>query len=311
MNSGGRVSAVTSPRDQIESKIGVDRRVPTWAAAVIARLSRDLPTVVTREDISQLLTDAGTDRTVDATISELRRLGWLVGLPVHGVWAFIPPGQESIADPYLGLRAWHAREANAGFMLAGAAVAWHLGYLDRAPDQPTDIWLPATVRLPDGLRPYVATVHIKWTPEAVRMATPVTALLIRRKLDIVSWASGLPAFGPEALIVQLATRPSSFLPWADLVAHLNQLVADCDDDRLATLLAGQSTSAWQRAAYLLHAGNEPDRGSTLLSRRPRLPMPKIRFGHPAIDATSTAVWVSDYHLLDGLIAPLQLVLGKA
>jgi hypothetical protein len=302
---------VKSTTNQIESDVGADRRIPTWAAAIVAGLSRDLPVVVTRDDISERLADAGTDRTVDATISELRRLGWLVGLPVHGVWAFIPPGQESIADPYLGLRAWHAREFNAGFMLAGAAAAWHLGYLDRAPDQPTDIWLPASIRLPDGLRPYVATVHIKWTPEAVSLVKPATGLLIRRKLDIVSWASRLPAFGPEALIVQLATRPSSFLPWADLVAHLDQIVTDCDDDRLASLLANQSTSAWQRAAYLLHAGKEPDRGLHLLSRRPRAPMPKIRFEHPAIDSTSTAVWVPDYHLIDGLIAPLQLVLGKA
>jgi len=103
--------------------------------------------------------------------------------------------------------------------------------------------------------------------------------LLQRKLDIVSWASGLPAFGPEALIVQLAARPSSFHPWADLVAHLGQLVGDCDDERLATLLADQ--------------------------------LPKIKFERAGIDHGDPGVWMADYHLLDRLVAPLQLVLGKA
>ena len=81
-----------------------DRRVPTWAAGLIGGLSADVPTVVTRENIDGRLTDAGNDRDVDSTINELRRLGWLVGLPIHGVWAFIPPGQDQLADPYTILR---------------------------------------------------------------------------------------------------------------------------------------------------------------------------------------------------------------
>lgn len=83
---------------------------------------------------------------------------------------------------------------------------------------------------------------------------PSTRFLARRHLDIVSWASGLPAFGPEALLVQLGARPASFGPWVDFVAHLEQLVDDCDDDKLAVLLAAQTVSTWQRAAYLLHSG---------------------------------------------------------
>jgi hypothetical protein len=296
---------------RLTSGVGADRRVPTWAAGLISDLSRDLPTVLTREEILERLTNSRSKREIDATINELRRLGWLVGLPIHGVWAFIPAGQDELADPYLALRAWQARDPDAGFMLAGAAAAWHLGYLDRAPDRQTSIWLPATTRLPDGLRPYVSLVQIKWAPDAVILISPTTRLLLQRKLDIVSWASGLPAFGPEALIVQLAARPSSFLPWADLVAHLDQLVADCDDERLATLLADQSTSAWQRASYLLHAAGQPSRGLELLNQRPRRPMPKVKFHHARIDHGDPGVWIAEYHLLDRLVAPLQLVLGKA
>ena len=227
------------------------------------------------------------------------------------MWAFIPAGQDELADPYLALRAWQARDPDAGFVLAGAEAAWHLGYLDRAPDRQTAIWLPTTTRLPDGLRPYVSLVQIRWALEAVNLIGPTTRLLLQRKLDIVSWASGLPAFGPEALIVQLAARPSSFHPWADLVAHLEQLVGDCDDERLATLLADQSTSAWQRASYLLHVAGQPSRGLRLLDQRPRRPMPKVKFEHARIGHGGLGVWTADYHLLDRLVVPLQLVLGKA
>ena len=296
---------------RLASGVGTDRRIPTWAAGLISGLSRDLPTVLTREEILERLTDSQSKRDIDATINELRRLGWLVGLPIHGVWAFIPAGQDELADPYLALRAWLARDPDARFRLAGAAAAWHLGYLDRAPDRQTAIWLPATTRLPDGLRPYVSLVQIKWGPDAANLVGPTTRLLLQRKLDIVSWASGLPAFGPEALIVQLAARPSSFHPWADLVAHLGQLVDDCDDERLATLLADQSTSAWQRASYLLHAAGQQPRGLRLLDQRPRRPLPKVKFEHTGIDQGDPGVWMAEYHLLDRLVAPLQLVLGKA
>ncbi len=96
---------------------------------MIAGLARDATTVVTRDDIAERLKEIDNDRDVDASVNELPRLGWLVGLPVHGAWAFIPPGQDSVADAYLPLRAWGARDADTKFILAGATAAWHLGYL--------------------------------------------------------------------------------------------------------------------------------------------------------------------------------------
>lgn len=296
------------------SSAGTDRRVPTWASGLVAGLSRDLPTVVTREDLVDRLAELDSDRNVDSSIDELRRLGWLVGLPIQGTWAFIPPGQDAVADPYLALRAWLARYPDTGFLLAGAAAAWHLGYLDRNPDGRTSVWLPTDRRLPDGLRPHVSVVRIKWRPSAAKQLGPSTAFLLRRNLDLIAWAGGLPAFGPEALVVQLAARPASFRPWADLVTHLGQLAADCDDDRLADLLAGQSASTWQRAAYLLHAAGHPPRGIELFDRRPaRGPMPKVHFEQSTRhrDDDDSALWVPQYYIVDRLIAPLQGLVGKA
>lgn len=291
----------------------MDRRIPSWASGLIAGLARDAPAVVTREDIAERLDELDNDRDIDATVTELRRLGWLVGLPIHGTWAFIPPGQDTVIDVYLPLRAWRVR-SDANFMLAGAAAAWHLGYLDRAPEGRVPIWLPEDRRLPDGLRPHVSVVRIKWQRRALTHLDPSAPLLVRRKLDIVNWAGGLPAFGPEALLIQLTARPASFEPWSDLVTHLAQLVDDCDDDRLAALLAGQSASTWQRAAYLLHAGGQPPRATRLFERRPLGPIPKAHFEQRRIDHAgedTPAVWVPQYHVVDRLIAPLQGLVGKA
>ncbi|MGH9187948.1 MAG: type IV toxin-antitoxin system AbiEi family antitoxin, partial [Acidimicrobiales bacterium] len=82
------------------SPAGPDRRVPGWASALVGGLTRDAPAVVTREDIAQRSAELGLDRDLDATIAELRRLGWLVALPVKGTWAFVPPGQDAVTDPY-------------------------------------------------------------------------------------------------------------------------------------------------------------------------------------------------------------------
>lgn len=236
------------------SPAGADRRIPTWASRVVSGLARDRPVVVTKEDLTQRLTEAGCGRDPDSAIRELRRIGWLVQLPVKGTWAFIPPGEAAISDPYLPLRSWLARDQNAGFMLAGASAAWHLGYLDRQPDGRIPIWLPPAKRLPDGLASYVSVVRIPWNAADTALLAPRPALLVRRRLDLVAWATGLPALGPEALLVQIATRPASFGPWADLVPHLDDLVADCSDERLERLLSGRPTSAWQRASYLLDSG---------------------------------------------------------
>jgi hypothetical protein len=101
------------------SAVGADRRVPSWAAGLIAGLARDQPAVLTRADIAERLADTGSDRTVDRTIEELRRLGWLSPIGLHGVWAFVPPGQDEVVDPYLALRGWRAKDPTVAFRLAG------------------------------------------------------------------------------------------------------------------------------------------------------------------------------------------------
>ncbi len=283
-----------------------DRRIPGWASGIVARLAQDSPSVVNRGAIAGYLAETGSGRSVNDTVRELRRLGWLRPTPVRGIWSFLPPGQERIADPYLELRAWRLRETKACFALAAEHAAWHLGYLDRAPEKRVTVWIPEGSALPHGLRSRFAVVRLGWSKETLAKLAPSARLLHRRKLDLVSWAGGLPAFGPEAILVQLAARPSSFDPWADLVAHLDQLVNDVTDRTLIDLLDGQSNSAWQRTAYLLHRGGSQKAFDTL-ARRPTAELSAVQLG----TGDGPLTWSAEFGVADRLVAPLQERLGKA
>lgn len=283
-----------------------DRRIPGWASGLLARFAQDRPHVVTRNDIATYLVEVQSPRDVDRTVEELSRLGWLVPLHLRGAWAYLPPGETETLDRYIDLRGWKARDPRAVFALAGEAAAWHLGYTDRAFDGPVALWLPTEARLPFGLRPHVSVVKLGWHASDAARLGPSSALLHKRRLDLAGWAAGLPAFGAEALIVQLSARPASFRAWADLVAHLDDVAADTSLGRLRELLEGQSASAWQRAAYLLHSGHRTDDALHVLEERPKGAMPKVQFGKgPA------AVWVPEFRIVDRLIAPLQSAAGKA
>ena len=98
------------------------RPVPRWAADLVARLSRDRPAVVTRQDLVDYLTNLGATRHFERIVRDLQQLGWLSTLHLKGVWAFVPAGEEGTSDPYLDLRGWMARDLDAVFALAGASA---------------------------------------------------------------------------------------------------------------------------------------------------------------------------------------------
>jgi hypothetical protein len=301
---GNLTVSVTGPREK--RRVPSDRRIPAWAAGVLSRLALEHPAVVTRDDIAAHLRAAGSDRDVDPTVRELQRLGWLMSLHLKGVWAYVPPGESQVIDPYIDLRGWKAREADAVFALAGEAVAWHLGYTNRPYTGAVAVWIPEKTQLPSGLRAHLSVVTLGWlSSDAVHLG-PTTQLLHRRRLDVLSWAGGLPGFGPEAFVVQLAARPASFRAWADLVPHLNQLAEDCDIDRLVELIGTKSTSTWQRAAYLIYCGGREDDGLELLDHRPRRRLVKVQYGEGP-----NTVWAPRFQVADRLIAPLLKDLGKA
>jgi hypothetical protein len=292
----------------LEEEIAKDsgRTISAVTANLHDLLARERPPVVTRDDISNYLAEIGSKRGVDVTVKSLQRLGWLVQLHIKGVWAYLPPGEAEITDRYIDLRAWRAQDPNAVFALAGEAAAWHLGYLDREYLGSPAVWIPSETRIPFGLRKHVSEVRLGWGADEIKTLVPTSKLLHKRHLDLTKWAGTLPAFGPEALLVQLSARVKSFRSWADLIPHIEQLAADADVERLSSLLAKKSQSAWQRAGYILSRGGRHQDGLRLARAQPNRNMADVVIGD-----RQESLWVPEFRIVDRLIAPLQRDLGKA
>ncbi|MBK6501892.1 MAG: hypothetical protein IPG03_05855 [Candidatus Microthrix sp.] len=168
------------------------------------------------------------------------------------------------------------------------------------------VWLPPNERVPHGLRSYVSprTAQLGGrTSQRVRAQLSSPSSQGAGPDQLGRWA---PAFGPEALVVQLGARPASFRVWADLVPQLDVLASDCDTDKIERLLGGQSASASGVPRTFCTAGGRSDDAVDLLDRRPSGSMPVASFGDGA-----TAAWSSRFSVNDHLIAPLQDQLGKA
>lgn len=257
------------------SPAGADRRIPTWASRVVSGLARDRPVVVTKEDLTQRLTEAGCGRDPDSAIRELRRIGWLVQLPVKGTWAFIPPARPpSRTRIYRCARGWPVTRTRASCW----PVHPQRGTSDTWTANPTaaSIWLPPVKA---ARRPSIVCVRRAHPLErgghrtagsASRVAGPAAARP-RRVGDRVT--------GARTRSITCANRHAPGLVRAvgRPCPHLDDLVADCSDERLERLLSGRPTSAWQRASYLLDSGGEPARGQALLAKRHTEVMPVTRF----------------------------------
>lgn len=276
---------------------GPNRVVPGWAASVLTRLAQATPSIVTEEDIKELLAEEGRATLSDASkmAGRLVRLGWLRPTAVRGAWAFLPQGVEDLGDPYLGLRAWASVDPKARFALAGETALWHLGYLPRRPAGVT-IWLPTKDALGKGLKGRVRLVSTTFPKSVdVQALSPTLALLKKRRLDLTAWASKLPAFGPEAVLVQMAQRPASIASWVEVAPVLKDIVADIDIDRLKLLLSSSTNAAKQRAAYFCELSRASVYTMELLPKK-RVPV-DLGKGGPGR-------WDNITYVTDRLVAPL-------
>jgi AbiEi antitoxin C-terminal domain len=288
------------------NQVLLERRIPGSVASVVARLTQDQPSTVTRDQLDGYLAETGSQRPLASVLRELVALGWLAATPRHGVWAFIVPGEVESSDPYLGLRAWNASDPDAVFALAGETVAWHLGFLARRYVGPIAIWVPTGTIVPRGLRRDVATVTFGWTADKASKVGPEQRWLLERKLDLTRWSHGIAAFGPEALLVQLGTRPASFHLWGDLATNLAVLAASCRISKLVDLLKGQKTTTYQRVGYLLAAGGQRVSGDEVLGERPTRSLSHVVLGDGNESTFSAA-----YRVTDRLVAPFLAQFAKA
>jgi hypothetical protein len=277
------------------------RVVPKWAASLITLLVQYAPPVVSAATLADYLEEAKVGLEPKVALARLVRIGWLRKTRFNGAYAFLAPGVEAVVDPYIDLRAWRLIQPHTKFLLAGASAAWHLSYLDRMPEQPT-IWLDAQTPFPKALRGTVARVTTPFPPTVSPQAlSPTLKLLRERRLDLLRWAEGLPAFGPEALLVQISARPASFSAWVDLAGRLHDFCGDIDLKRLAPLLEASTDATRQRAAYLLRLGGK--RG--VMGLLPKT-LPAVKF-----DGNGPANWDPKTGVSDSLVAPLLNANAKA
>ena len=288
------------------------RRVPRWAAALLADLSAERPPVVTLREIDERLARVELHRDAAVVVEELQRLGWLRRTGVRGAWAFLPPGEDDLTDSYLDLRALQATQPGQDFYLSGDIAAYHLGLLDRRPDK-VQLWLPDNdnaASLPHRLRRTVSTVTLPF-PDEPELLLPSRTQFRRRRLDRLRWAGGFDAFGPDALLAQLACRPSSFTSWFDLVSHLDAFTVDIETDRVARLVQAAPKSAWQRAAYILDAAGQVNEARDLFGQRPAGRLTVTHLGQRTAASPSTRSWSTEYQVIDTLVRPLLDIVGKA
>ncbi len=277
------------------------RIVPKWSAGLLALLVQEAPAVVSLETLTKYLQMAQITLDPKVALARLTRLGWLRKASFNGAYAFLQPGVDDIVDPYLDLRAWQLLQPQAKFFLAGSSAAWHLGYLDRMPGQPT-IWIDDSIIFPKALRGRVARVTTHFPKNvSVQALSPSIKLLRERHLDLLRWADGLRAFGPEALLVQISARPKSFDAWVDLAGRLPEFCAGMDLSRLASLLEASTGATRQRAVYLLRLGGR--RGVMNLLPKDR---PPVKF-----DGNGPVNWDQKTGISDHLVAPLLYANGKA
>lgn len=299
-----------------------DRRVPRWAAALLDDLSAERPPVVSLSDVADRQQRVGLHRDSAVVVEELQRLGWLQRTGVRGAWAFLPPGENELNDPYLDLRALQATQPDRTFYISGDTAAFHLGLLDRCPES-IQLWLPDLTKLdnkkggienpallPHRLRTIVSIVKLPF-PTNPGTLEPSAAQFRNRRLDRLRWASGFRGFGPDALLAQLAIRPSSFTAWFDLSSHLTTFTEDIDINRAALLLHDAPKSAWQRCAYLLDAAGHSAQAGQLFAHRPAGKLAITHFGQRSSAASTTPNWSPEFQVIDNLLRPLLAVIGKA
>ena len=268
--------------------------------------------MVSLTDIEERLRRIDLRRDAGVVVGELQRLGWLRRTGVRGAWAFLPPGEDQLIDPYLDLRGLQATQPGRRFFLSGDIAAYHLGLLDRRPES-LQLWLPNTANasaLPHRLRTTMATVTLPF-PDDPELLSPSRAQYRALRLDRLRWASGFDAFGPDALLGQLACRPSSFASWFDLTNHLDALTRDIEPDRVARLLRTAPGSAWQRAAYILDTAGDATSASELFAVRPPVNLAVTHLGQRDSTPTRDRVWSADYNVIDSLLRPLLNAVGKA
>ena len=260
------------------------RQVPRSVAGVLAELELLAPIVVDVDIIHSALQASGDPRADEdgrpaAVIDQLRRTGWLLPLRTRGLWEFAPGSRSGAfrsGDPFTELRAYLTRYPDRIAAVAMESAAFRRGLAGHPPAREVlavDEW----ARSDTGLGDY---------------------RLVRLDLGkgAATDADGIPMHTVEALLVSMAAKPTGYKDWPNVRQWLTRAAAQAhvmEADEPTTnetafpgptgapmrkLLEDMPAATWARAAYLLHAGLQPERAESLLAAGPGRPSGPVYLG---------------------------------
>lgn len=238
------------------------RSLPGSLAPVVEELELEQPRVVTLSQIADIVERTAPDGTSGEPrriAYELQRRGWLGRLRTMNAWEFFPgarAGAYGSGDRFIELRAQLAVKPDMTIALAMESAAGLNRLAQRAPEQEV-VWLPTRRELPKAMRGF-RVVHVDLPVEAI---------------DRVD---GLPVWRVEALLVGVATKPSSYRDLAGLAQWLPDSGTRVDDELLLACLRNANTSTKQRTIYLLQLAERRDLAEDLAGRF--LPSVPVWFG---------------------------------
>ncbi len=237
------------------------RTITPWLAELVEALELDQPRVITTREVAEIAHALGIKGAPSELTRRLRERGWLLPLSADGVWEFAPgarAGRFGAGDPHIILRAALAKEPNFPGQLAYESAAWLLSLSSRQPERHV-LSLPADYRpSPSIVAEYRIVRH--------RPNIPATAV------------DGLPVWAVESLLVAMASQPTSFRDWPNVLDWLPLAVAQSKAENIARELRGRPRSVITKARYLLERGTASE--EFLSDAALRLPdqRPLIYFG---------------------------------
>lgn len=212
--------------------VQMTRTLSRGLAPVVERLELERPQLVTLRDIEAICRDENLGTEPRVVASRLKKAGWLLPTGRRGSWEFAPAelaGPYSSCDPLLPVKALSAASSNSSPLLRGQTAAWALGLADRVP----------------------STVEVVLPEKACgAISVGVSACVYQTNLGPVR-AKGALSLAPEAIIVQMAERPSSVRSWEGAAEWLPDVMSEAVASAVIKELEGKSVATGQRVGYLM------------------------------------------------------------
>jgi predicted transcriptional regulator of viral defense system len=216
------------------------RSIPPWVADVLQELELERPTLVTAEDLRNILMRTGNQNPDRLVAKALVDRGWLLPTGVAGVWEFARgelAGPHSTNEPFLTLLAAQARRSDLEAAAALESALWLHSLIDRAP------------------KTHAIVTRTKVRPiAALRRAYRITRTDQPIETETLH---GVPTTTVESTLIQMAARPTDVENWVSVLEALPELIATIDKPTIERQLSDLSHAVQARFAYLI-SGSDPE-----------------------------------------------------